>query len=122
MKYEESASQIQLVRWFKMQYPQYADLLVSYPAGLNLTVSQRVRAKSMGLKAGVPDLILFVPMLKDEVFHPCLFIEMKTESGRLSEVQRHFHCQLRKLGYTIVVCHSASEGMDEIKKYLDERG
>lgn len=118
MKYEESLSQIALIKWFRLQYPELQDLLVSYPAGLNLEIGQRIRAKNMGLKAGVPDLILFVPKLIKDKFYPCLFIEMKRSDGRLSAVQKAYHHLLKSQGYTIVVCYSFDEARQKITSYL----
>lgn len=114
MKYQESADQIALVRWFKIQYPAFKDLLVSYPAGLNLGVTQRVRARAMGLKAGMPDLQLLIPTKHS----PGLFIEMKTKKGTLSDVQKEFHEILLSQNYTITVCKGFEEGMAAIKNYL----
>lgn len=102
-----------------MQYPELSDLLVSYPAGMNLSLSQRIRAKAMGLKAGVPDLILFFPKIINNKFFPCLFIEMKSEKGKLSEVQRQYHRKLKDMGYTIVISYSCEDAMKSIKSYLE---
>lgn len=119
LRHEETENQIALVRWFRLQYPELGDLLVSYPAGMNLSLSQRIRARNMGLKAGVPDLILFVPKIIKNKFFPCLFIEMKAEKGRLSEVQKDYHRKLKNHGYTIVISYSCEEAMEKIKSYLE---
>ena len=120
MKYTESLEQILLLKWFKMQYPEISDLLIGYPAGVNLGLMQRVRAKAMGLTAGVPDLQLLVPRF-DKVTNkviPGLFIEMKSEKGKLSLTQKVFHDKLRSQNYTIVIAYSSDEAQKEIKKYL----
>lgn len=119
LRHEEADNQIALVRWFRIQYPELSELLVSYPAGMNLSLSQRIRARNMGLTAGVPDLILFVPMIIGRQFCPCLFIEMKSKNGKLSEVQKSYHRRLKKMGYTIVVSYSCEDAMKSIKSYLE---
>lgn len=101
-----------------MQYAELSEMLISYPAGINLSISQRIRARNMGLTAGVPDLILFVPKIIEGKYHPCLFIEMKSEAGRLSEVQKHYHRKLVSLGYTIVVCRSFEDARQKVINYL----
>lgn len=132
MFYEESLSQIALLKWFKMQYPEIKNLLVGYPAGLNLSVTARIRMRAMGLTAGMPDLQLLVPRIyplkiEDEQgsltvnqkrFSPGLFIEMKRKNGKVSEVQKEFHRQLEEQFYTITVCYSFEEAQLAIRNYL----
>ena len=120
MIYRESLSQTSLLRWFKLQYPEIKSLLIGYPAGVNLGVMQRVRAKAMGLTAGVPDLQLLVPRFDKESnkYIPGLFIEMKAPQGKVSKIQKDFHDKLRAQNYTIVISYSSEEAMKEIKEYL----
>jgi len=75
---------------------------------------QRLRAKAMGLRAGMPDLQLLIP---NNGSHG-LFIEMKTEKGKATKVQREFHKKLADHNYTIVICRGFEEGMSAIRKYL----
>lgn len=131
MKHEESLSQIALIAWFKLRYPTLEGLLVGYPAGVYLGIKQRVRMKAMGLTPGFPDLMLLVPRYF-EIYHPGstpkverhykpgLFIEMKSEKGKVSKVQKEYHKKLADQGYTIVIPYSFEEAKDEIKKYLEE--
>jgi hypothetical protein len=121
MKYSESLEQISLLKWFKMQYPEISDLLIGYPAGVNLGLMQRVRAKAMGLTAGVPDLQLLVPTFDKSTGKviPGLFIEMKSEKGRLSPIQKSFHEKLRLYNYTIVISYSSAEAISAIRSYLE---
>lgn len=132
MKYEESLSQIALLKWFKMQYPEIKDLLVGYPAGLNLSMTARVRMRAMGLTAGMPDLQLLVPRIyplklldedgklamNEKRFSCGLFIEMKRKNGKVSPVQEAFHRQLEEQFYTITVCYSFEEAQLAIRNYL----
>jgi len=115
--YKESISQIHLLRWFRLQYPDLADLLVGYPAGNNMNLLTAVRMKAMGLRVGMPDLQLLVPRFNPK-FIPGLFIEMKSERGRLSKSQNDFHDKLRNQNYTIVTSYSFDEAKYEIQEYL----
>lgn len=72
--------------------------------------------KKMGLKNGIPDLVFLVKGGK--VF----FIELKTESGVLSENQKFRIPILEDLGFSVYVCRSLddvrgvfkSEGLDDL--------
>ena len=114
MRHEESLIQMAVIRWYRLQYPHLEGLLVGYPAGIHLGMTARVRAKAMGLKAGMPDLMLFVPRKESHG----LFLELKTQTGKLSKVQKEYHETLRSQLYTIVTCHSFEEAIDEIRRYL----
>lgn len=74
-----------------------------------------VRLKKMGVKAGVPDLFLAYPA---SGFHG-LFIEMKSESGRLRESQKWWRDRLTEAGFAWACCRSWIEGKDVLVSYLD---
>lgn len=74
-----------------------------------------VRNRQMGMRKGVPDLMLPVPM---KGYHG-LFIELKTDSGRLSEEQRRWLNALNKFGYLAVMCRGWEQARDEIERYME---
>lgn len=83
--------------------------------------------KLEGLKAGVPDLFLAVPMcaldLKTAKHLPehdmaGLFIEMKFGKNKSSRVQEDWQERLHLNGYQVEVCYSFEEAKDVILKYL----
>ena len=114
LKYEEFGIQKSILRWFRLQYPELDGLLVGYTGGINLGMAARVRAKQMGLRAGMPDLQLYVPVNSS----PGMMLELKTKTGKLSQIQKEYHGKLRSQCYTIVVCYSFEEAINEIGKYL----
>ena len=73
-----------------------------------------VRNRQMGVKSGVPDLMLPIPTHE---YHG-LFIEMKTKTGRLSEPQKKRIDALNALGYKAVVAHGWEEARCQITEYL----
>ncbi len=75
-----------------------------------------VRNRQLGMKKGVPDLMLPVPM---HGYHG-LFIEMKTTKGRLSEEQKRWLLVLRQFGYNAVVCKGWKEALEELERYMDD--
>ena len=119
MKHIESAHQTQVVEWsrwaFKanpVRYP-HLDMLHCSLNGVKLTKTQAVIAKSQGMLSGVPDLFLPVPVGK---YHG-LYIEMKSEKGRVTENQEWFLSNAEGLGYKTVVCYSAKEAISAIQAY-----
>ena len=76
-----------------------------------------IRNRQLGVKSGVPDLMLPIPL---NGFHG-LFIEMKTKTGRASPQQKKWIHALNELGYKAVVARGWEEARDIITEYL-ERG
>lgn len=75
----------------------------------------------MGLRAGFPDLQLMVPgSVKDDgIASPGMLIELKTDRGSLSDVQKLYHEKLRAMDYTVIVVRSLEEAIAWIKTYLE---
>lgn len=117
------------VRWFRLQYPQFADVLI-HPANEGArstrTVSTRygtrvistggARMKAEGLVPGVADLLLLVP----RGGFGCLAVEMKTpaKSSRQSERQIEWERAAVKAGNRYCVCRSLEEFMAVVREYL----
>ena len=68
----------------------------------------------MGVKAGVPDLFLPYP---GGDWHG-LWIELKTERGRVMGTQREWIEYLRSQGYAAYVCRGAEQAINCLKMYL----
>ena len=115
MKHEEDNLTMACVRWFKMQYPEPKYLIHHSPneGKRNRKVSkygtsyspEATRLKHKGTRAGFPDLII---MTKGHTF----FIEMKSDSGKLSESQMEIGIMLTKFGHPYYVCNSLNMFMD----------
>ena len=123
MKHLESAYQQQVVEWAKWaykanptRYPNL-DLLHCSLNGVKLSQSQSRIAKGQGMLSGVPDLFLPVPK---NGFHG-LFIEMKSEKGRVTDNQEWFLSKTEGLGYKTAVCYSAQEAIKRIQDYYDDK-
>lgn len=70
--------------------------------------------KAMGVKRGVPDLCLPVPKGK---YHS-LYIEMKTEKGRISQAQKWWGEKLVESGNMWAVCRGCKEAISVLEWYL----
>lgn len=73
-----------------------------------------IRNRQLGVKSGVPDLMLPIP---SRGYHG-LFIEMKAAGGKVSENQGRWLEALETFGYRAVVCYGWEAARDEIEAYL----
>ena len=112
MRHEESGIQEQFVAYIRRFKP---DLLFTGGfAGERLSMPQAVRRKRMGYLAGSPDIVIF----KASGPYHALFIEFKSQTGRLSPEQTIFMQRSGQEGYQYAVCHSPQEAVDTLDKYL----
>jgi len=117
IKHTEANYQQQVVEWARWahrsgKYPNL-DLLHCSLNGVKLSALQATKSKQQGMLSGVPDLFLPVPV---GGYHG-LFIEMKSDKGRLSTNQTWFLHKVELLGYKIAVCYSADEAIKTIENY-----
>jgi len=112
MKMIEHNNQVTLVMWVRAFKPDL--LLVSIPNGGHRKAAEAIRLKSEGVVAGMPDLML---LEASGGFHG-LFIEMKTEVGKLSKKQIEAHQALLERGYLGKTCRSFEEGKAAIEEYI----
>lgn len=114
----EDKEQIALMQWAAFQKyndEKVADFLHHSPNGGSRNAIEAAKFKRMGVKAGFPDLFLFVP---NGLFFG-LFIELKAKGGRVTENQSIVMQRLTEQGYCCKVCYGAEQAIDEIKSYLD---
>lgn len=72
--------------------------------------------KAMGMKSGVPDVVLPVA---SQNFHG-LYIEMKYGKNKETTEQKEFMELLRQQGYKTSVCHGFEDAKKEVLVYLQE--
>ena len=113
----EHALQAACVRWFRLQYFSFADLLLAIPNGARRTRWERGQVLEEGLKAGTPDLFLAVARHGKHG----LWIEMKNgKAGRLSDDQKEIIARLEAQGYACCVCRDMDGFLKETGDYLTE--
>ena len=106
------------VQWFGMQYGMRDDIFINHcpnenPSGdKNKMIKYNTKMKSMGRMTGFPDLEIGY---KGKV----LFIELKSENGRLSDNQKLAHQNIQKAGFEVVVIRSLEEFMEKVKNFID---
>jgi hypothetical protein len=81
---KESDIQIEVVDWFKSKQSEYRFRIFSVPNEGQRKVWFLNKLVKMGLKSGVPDLILEFPQGR------MVYLEIKAEKGKLSETQQNW--------------------------------
>ena len=109
----EAIEQIKVAKFLEMIGALYTCSL----AGAYLSVGQLTQLKRMGYTKGTPDIMVFHPGRSPYVHG--LFIEMKSEKGRVSDEQKEWGKRAEELGYRYYVCHSAEEAIGIIRTYLN---
>ena len=112
----EAEEQAAVVKWAELMSHKHPCLKWMYhtPNGGSRNVAEAANLKRMGVKAGVPDLCLPYPSGK---YHG-LWIELKTERGRVMGTQREWIEYLRSQGYAAYVCRGAEQAINCLKEYL----
>jgi len=103
----EHSEQVGFITWFRNRYPSI--LIFHIPNGEYRSISVAKRLKAAGVVAGIPDL--YIPR-----YH--LWIEMKTETGKLSKDQEAMHTYLRRIGDTVFVAHGAEDASRQFLEFL----
>ncbi|MEA4869921.1 MAG: VRR-NUC domain-containing protein [Christensenella sp.] len=114
----EAQEQTALFRWAAYASGKYPDLVLMFhiPNGGTRDVIEAKHLKDQGVKSGVPDI--FIPSARGE-YHG-MFIEMKSEKGRVSDQQQNWVDRLSDEGYLTVVCYGFEQAKDEIERYLQK--
>lgn len=100
----EDAFHVEVAGWLGWALPAPA-FWTTFPAGGG-GFNRGLRLKRLGLKAGVPDILVARPLGR---FRAGVFaggIELKTDEGRLSEAQEKTHPLMCAAGFSIAVCRS----------------
>lgn len=110
----EHQLQVSCVKWFHANYHQYAEMLFAIPNGGQRNIIVASKLKAEGVKPGVPDLMLAVPMKG----FSGLFIELKVGKNTTSDNQVRMINNLRKQGYQCKVVYDLSQFMSIINEYI----
>lgn len=124
----EHAHQSALFCWAALPETQakYPDLkwMFAIPNGGERNMKVASQLKAEGVKAGVLDIFLPVPIYTNTANHEAwhgLFIEMKVKNNKPSKEQNEFAMAVRTRGYAVYLCYSWEEARDCIIRYLDHK-
>lgn len=108
----EDFEQKQLIQWCKTD-PRL-QFIFHIPNENTAGIKWGIRNRQLGVKSGVPDLMLPIPAGR---YHG-MFIEMKTALGETSPNQEKWLSALNSLGYLAVVAHGWEDAKCRILDYL----
>jgi hypothetical protein len=116
MKISEDRIQQHLMNAFAALSYQVNELqwFFHVPNGGNRNLREAVKFKSMGVKPGVPDLILPVARKK---YHG-LAIELKAGKNKPTELQLEWHQFMKNEGWYVAICFSWEEALCVALLYL----
>ena len=107
IRWDEEALQAAVVWWLKQQERNG----VRFTFAGDMNAGKRgpraaAAAKATGMRAGEPDLRIYLPVGIGKT--PVLFLELKTDRGRLSDAQKLRHDELRELGHRVETVKAAT--------------
>ena len=113
----EAQEQRALFQWAGLAEQQYPELKLLHhiPNGGKRDARTAANLKKEGVKAGVPDMCL--PVSRGQ-YHG-LYIELKTQKGKVQKNQKEWLSALNKEGYATKVCYGWLEAKESIEKYLE---
>jgi hypothetical protein len=104
----ETALHIACAGWLSMRLipPTF---FTTFPAGGGGR-ERGTRLKRMGLKPGMPDILIFDRHIDGNILCPLVYgIELKSEDGRVSVAQRQTHGNLLSVGVPVSVVRSLDD-------------
>ncbi|CAN7306552.1 VRR-NUC domain-containing protein [Phenylobacterium sp. LjRoot164] len=115
MRRDEQVFHQQVARFINAAYPGLLWFHAPNGAG-NRGVKLGAILKSMGVRAGVPDITIVLPT------GHAAFIELKTATGSLSKEQREFRDQAKAAGAFWCMARSLDEVADQLHAWLNPLG
>ena len=110
---DEQEAFFRWVAWAQNAHPEL-EMFFHVPNGGKRDSSEAAHMKRLGVRAGVPDLIL--PAAASG-FHG-LFIELKAQGGRTTAEQKKWIERLRAAGYRAEVCVGWISAVKTVCEYL----
>ena len=111
MRYDEQEIQMMVVQYIRLKYPK---ILFTCAPAYAKSARQGSLNKRMGYLKGWPDIFIAYPSNG----YYGLFIEFKTEKGKIQPEQEKIKNKLSDLGYKAVICRGYDEAVFVLDNYL----
>lgn len=108
----EDRLQQECVMWFNNEYPHLRGLLFSVPNGGKRDRREAALLKSTGLYPGVADLVF---LYRRQTY----FLELKTEKGVQSTVQKDWQSKVKEHGFNYYIIRRTLEFRYAIKSIIE---
>jgi hypothetical protein len=112
----EQIEQINFINWFHYNYPQYSDDLHHFANERKCSELEGKILKRMGVKKGVSDLFLALPLNGKSG----LWIELKVGNNKPSQEQKEFLARKIIRGYDAMCVYGAKTAKEIIITYLKD--
>lgn len=110
----EQAEHINVVNWFNYQYPELSDDLHHFANERKCSIQQGRLLKRMGVKKGVADFFLAIPLDGYAGF----WLELKVGKNKVSPEQEAFLRRKTERGYQCASCWGFEAAKELITTYL----
>jgi len=107
---------VELLAWLSSRHP-ILQWMLHVPNGGKRPKGEAGRLKAMGVRPGVPDLLLPIPSGN----WSGLAVELKSPTGRLSPAQAAWLDRLEQAGYLVAVCRSIDQFKAVVDRFLSGR-
>ena len=114
----EHSEQSKTVALFSTFYPKEALHLAAVPNGGYRNALEAIHLKREGVKAGMPDLLLLLPIGK---YHGMALEMKKTANGVVSKAQKDMLNRLAIAGYYTAVAYGHKEAYQLLVDYVESR-
>lgn len=110
----EQIEQINIVNWFNYQFPELADDLHHFANERKCSIQTGRILKRMGVKKGVADFFLAIPLNGYAGF----WLELKVGKNKVTPEQAEFLRRKTQRGYLCATCHGFEAAKELIMTYL----
>ena len=117
MENKEHKLQSACVKWFRLQYPKYSNVLFAIPNGAKRNPRSGRWYKEEGMLAGAPDMVLLAPDAKNTLHG--VGIEFKSTTGVQSEPQKEIQIAMHNQGYAYWLIRNFDTFKNAIENYLE---
>jgi len=127
MKTAEHELQRACIKWFRLQYKEYAMNLFAIPNGAKRDARSGKWYKDEGMTAGVSDAILLVPSPEKDKEGNIIgmgtngvCIEFKTDKGKQTDAQKEFQIAVLNRGYAYWIIRDFDTFRKAIENYMEK--
>lgn len=114
----EDVIHIEIYKWLIDKYPAF--LITHYPNEGKRTPFERWKAKILGIKSGMPDIMIYQPFKTNENLRKSgIALEVKDEKGTLSKNQKECLKRLQYHDWLCFVVKSLEEAQIIAKTYYE---